>query len=180
MDNRDVTNIAATLKYGWFDGKQNKLTWIVYSLFSLLCVGGLIFAIIMATNDFDSGSDSLIKFIFIMIGGSIGLLFLPIIFLVMLLKNNSHKKEILLWMEDAVELTAFSGKIGEKWGVPPVYKIRVEFEYNGNKLYRDSTCKPIGGGMIENGYQRVWKDYLDKKIRIFYSPKYDQVMVINN
>lgn len=180
MDKKHLRNIAATLKYGWFDGSHYKLNWVLYALISFMFVGGGVACILVISLDFDI-AHNLFEYILVVIGCLIGFLSVPTLLLVILLKNTQHMKRILLWMEDAVELSAFSRKVGETRTSfnPQIYKIQVEFTYNGKLLHQESTCKPIGGG-TEIGYHRIWKDYLDKKIDILYSPKYEQVMVLKH
>ena len=79
-------------------------------------------------------------------------------------------------MEDAVELYAYSeelSKIGMLLQVSET-KIRVKFQWEGRNYVR------ISGNGKRKAYQKVFTKYANRYIRILYSPKYDQIMILKD
>lgn len=92
-------------------------------------------------------------------------------------KDKKIKKQVVTWLSDAVKTTAISSKVGEyRAGLQPSsVKIRVEFSLNGLTYSRESTAACFGG---KPGYLGAFKPYTDRKIKILYSPKYDEILIL--
>lgn len=163
-----LKRIVGTLKYGWFDGKASKKNLLYGIIVCLFVVGFVLLGIILACKD-EPFSE---RIIFIVIGGIV-MMSAPIALFIVYLINEKRKKEIRLWLNDAVELCAHSTKIRTKGVILPAYQIRIEFGYDGKRY------KKFSGG-INEGCDRVWSNYLDKQISILYSPSYDEVMVLKS
>lgn len=95
------------------------------------------------------------------------------------IKNDRIKKKINLWKEDAVELSAYVEQIDEyRIGIrPKAVKIRVRFRFGGRRYLRESTAKIVGG---RKGYLDCYKKYVNRKVQILYSPKYDEVLILKS
>ena len=94
------------------------------------------------------------------------------------IKNDNTKKKISIWLKDAVKLPAYSMLIGEnRLGFQPkAAKIQVQFNFQNKKHYKESTAKVYGG---QQGYLGTFSKFVNKNILILYSPKYDEVLIIN-
>lgn len=84
------------------------------------------------------------------------------------------KKEMEMWLKDAVMITAYSTKIKETntavyqklFGDPPEYRISIGFKYNGiHYKYKSS---------VDN----CWGKFCDKEIDILYSPRFREVILL--
>ncbi len=92
---------------------------------------------------------------------------------------------IKLFQKDGVELTAISS-IPENGVTCDQYdckiKIRVEFFYQGEKHVQISGEKwpyvKIISGLEGLGYHKAFKNYEGREIKILYSPKYDEVLIL--
>ena len=106
-------------------------------------------------------------------------LFLGGILIYIKIKNDKIKKKINLWKEDSVELSAYVEQVDEyRIGIQPkAVKIRVRFQFGNRQYLRESSAKILGG---RKGYLDVYKKYVDKKVRILYSIKYDEVLILKN
>lgn len=104
----------------------------------------------------------------------IALLIVPIAFLAC---GYSRRKKIKLWLEDAVSLNArcecvhdFLGNGGEK--------ILIAFVYDNEQLTRMSKFRYLHSSSLTlNGYFNPYSKLIGRDIKIFYSPKYDEVMI---
>lgn len=109
-------------------------------------------------------------------------LFIPLIilFIHILIKDKKLKNEIKLWINDVIEVTAYSKTI-DVWQpvfyMPKERKIEVRFHLDKMLYTRISTGKAVGG---KKGYARFYNKYADRKIRILYSPKYDKVLILKD
>ena len=98
-------------------------------------------------------------------------------------------KKIKLFCGDAVELKAESTEIGsyhriEGLIVPTTRKkISIKFMYNGKKYLRESGQPGYNKPYMYNtkaGYEKIFAKYSNRIIRILYSPKYDQVLILKD
>lgn len=107
---------------------------------------------------------------------SLTILSLP---LYIIIKDKWTKKQVTIWMQDAVKLEAYSKKIDEckLMFLPKGIRIQVAFEMNSTKYVRNSTVKTLGGG---KAYLASFTKYADRKINVLYSPKYDEVMILKD
>ena len=95
------------------------------------------------------------------------------------LKNIKIKKKISAWLDDAIELIAFCKIIGEnRLGIQPkATKVKVEFKFDNINHIKFSTAKVFGG---QTGYLGTFNKYSNKVLRIAYSPRYDEVMILKD
>lgn len=95
------------------------------------------------------------------------------------IKNRKLQSKIKLWLEDAVEIRAYSKKIGEnRLGIKPkATKIQIRFSLNKKHYSRESTYQVFGG---EKGYVGCFNKFADKEVNILYSLKYDEVMILKD
>ena len=188
----DLKQIAGTLKYGQFDGTKRKYIISTYIAFTTLFVAGMIALLTVLIIDYVDTTTVTEPTAFVpeIIFCILGFMLLPIIFLFLILRNEKIRKEIKLWLQDAVELGAFceillsdhtdTPLLDAIFSLPPSKaKIRVKFKYNGKHYSKDSGYKNKNGE-FKNDYQAVWVKYADKSINILYSPKYDEVIVLKN
>ena len=178
---KDTSRIVGTLKHGSFIGDSHKRVVIVFCLFAGFILLSLAFVVTMLCIEQIKEPGSVASFILLIVLVVIGFSISPIVVFVILRRNEKIRKELNLWLDDAIEIKAYSKEIGDH--IPsllfPAAKIQVEFELNGDHYSFDSEGKQLWG---ENpaGYHRVWADYIDKEIDILYSPNYKQVMVLKN
>lgn len=145
----------------------------MYCLLISILGGGcvcIIFSVILVLVEVSSFSEIVIQ------GGLISGGFLIIMGVYFLIKNNLLKRKMRIWMEDAVELYAYSEEISRFWMPmhPTATKIRVKFQWEGRNYVRTS------GNGKRKAYQKVFTKYANRYIRILYSPKYDQIMILKD
>lgn len=166
-----ISNIEASLSQGNILSKKQ---FIVLHILMLVCLILPLLTIILSIIPQVEWNKALMATI--ILGDIIFLSFLWVLIYIKL-KNNSIKKKIIKWLEDAVELKAYCRKIDEnRLGIQPkAVKIQVKFKYNNKKYSRESTARIFGG---QPGYLSVYKKYADRIIEILYSPKYDEVLIL--
>lgn len=103
-------------------------------------------------------------------------------FTFLIVRDKKLKKEIKIYLQDAVILEAHTEDIGSLSIYRRFYdgvKIRVEFRYDGKVITKESG-DPKRAGKIIHGYDKVFWKYANRKINILYSPQYDQVMFLKD
>ena len=86
-------------------------------------------------------------------------------------KDSRAKEKVAIWLEDAVELKAYSVGLGLRQNGT---KIKVDFLFDGKHCYKESTAKVFGG---YDGYVNCFNKYVNRELKILYSPKYDEVVI---
>lgn len=176
-----LPQIAATLKYGAFYGGKRKRNLILYISFSLLMVVGVAISLTFLCLDFIDSSYDTVKFVFSIIGIIFGFSFLPIILLVFLVQTERTNKEVLLWLDDAIECGAhsyiYSTSTVNAVTDSKIYRIKINFKIDG-KHYSYLSRDYQWGSFLPNGYSSFWKKYIDKSMKILYSPKYEEIMIL--
>ena len=97
----------------------------------------------------------------------------------LLVINAKIKKKILLYVNDAIPLQAYSRKLSSfrTLGQPfPEVKIEVSFRIGDKRYTRISG----DGKKRSKMYQKIYRKYADREINILYSPKYDQVLILKD
>ena len=107
----------------------------------------------------------------------------------------NHKKKIRLWLADAVLLDAYCYRsfddpsiMNMRWSAVNQNdnmrrnsfgaKISVSFFYDNQQFVRRSGSKKQNTFLYQiDGYNAVYKKYVDLNIKILYSPRYDEVMI---
>lgn len=92
-------------------------------------------------------------------------------------KDKKTKSKVRIWLEDAIELKAFVNYVDEKIALlqPAATKIQVNLILDGKHFYKESSVKHSGW---QPGYDKFFTKYVNKEVKIMYSPKYDEVMII--
>ncbi len=100
--------------------------------------------------------------------------------IVVITKKHLLKRRIFLWLDDAVERKATTTTVDMyRYPIRANVKLKVKFNYNNKKyifISGDSTKSRILG----NGYNKIFAKYADREIKIFYSPKYDEVLLLKD
>lgn len=158
-----MKKIVASLKYGRIHRKSLIFLWIMFALGLFLGIYSFVFLF--------GVERSIVGFIGLILGG--------IIFsgtaLYIIVKNYINCKNCKKWIQDAVELNATSEGIKKTYfGFSDIglRKLKVSFTYANKK------CEAYSGTKPENGYDRVFFRYADRKIQILYSPKFKEVMIL--
>lgn len=168
-----ISNIDASLSQGQLLGKKQ---WVALYLFISVFFFFPIFTLVLLVLpevEWDS------QMAFAMVGCNILFLLILALSIYLKIKNNRLKIKINLWLKDAIELKAYSRKIGEnRLGLQPAaIKIEVCFKIDGKYYARNSSAKVFGGW---EGYIGTFKKYADREINILYSPKYDEVLILKD
>lgn len=173
--NIQLQDIDASLTYGQiFSGKAwNGIIIFLYVLTGIaatLMLAWLI-GVPLTMGKYDSND------VAFLIAGPCFVVIMVVILISLQMFFNKGKKKAALWLKDAVILDAQAKSLGQTLHVRNLIMrtataIEVSFEYDDKRCVRQSTYKdkPL--------YLAVYTKYVDKKILIAYSPKYDEVMLI--
>ena len=176
-----LKRIAGTLKYGVFLGDSRKRIFIAYGAFAgLFFLLAVLFCIIIISVQQVLDSPYIVGYILALVV-TLVVLSIPILLFFSILANERIRKEILLWLEDAIETTAYAKKVSvcNLHIIVPSVKIQVDFEIDGKQYSRCSEGKLLGSRALE-GHHEIWAQYADRQINILYSHKYDQVLVLKD
>lgn len=181
--NKVYKNIAGSLQYGMI---YHKKIYIMLYVCIAICLSLFIF--------------NAVPFILVAFGTeSVGVLFegpIPAcaislfsacVLLIQLLLSYRLKKEIYSWLDDVVELTAQSMMYSSIRGAK---KLMVRFEYGGKK-YTFLSGKPKKSKnstlranqtlpQTSGGYAVFFNLYADRTIKILFSKKYSQVLILKD
>ena len=172
-----ITQIEGSLQYGrLFTGP-----WISFIYISLVLMLILpMITILMLIITFAIGMQWSSMMIGSLIGSNIFVGIIIAILICVLVRNKKLRKEVDLWLQNAVQVKAYSKLIDSvQLGIQPKQaKIQVEFIINGQKLRRISAGKMFGSK--HEGYHKIWVYYANRKIDIMYSEKFDQVLILKD
>ena len=177
-----LLRIGMTASLGSFAwGKRSHLVMGVLVYLSVLVIifGGIIIAYFFLENpSFNDFMIIVLGLIFVFI---VALMPLICIFLLF----SKRKKKILIWLEDAIEGEGITKTIGKrKWMiVASLIKLKIEFTVNGVKYERytgDEKVSPYWNYHANDGYYSGIEKFADKQVKVLYSPKYDEVMILND
>lgn len=181
MEKIKLNRIDASLKYGqFFTGK-----WLIflYSLIGCCCVmpiSTVVFSFLVLFGKEVYDTDTII----VLIGSNSISILVMFGTIYVLYKNNKLKKKIILWLSDAVQLTAQTTTLDRfrTFGHPVAEtKLQVEFCIdNYRKICTSEDESKKDHWYKRNGFFKILSKYADKKITIMYSPKYDQVLILKN
>lgn len=167
-------DVAISLSLGTLHGKRlrrfaKKFMFPFASLFPLLTLAMLI-------SPFEWTAIS----IFSMIGCNLlGLSCFVVLPLCLILKDRRKRNKVRLWLEDAVELPARTKSFGIKYRtffeLPRGLRFEVRFKFESRKYVRSFTARKLGA---EDCYEAGLEEYADREVRILYSPRYDEVMIL--
>lgn len=182
LADEDISLIVGVLNYGPFDWHKRKTLIILQTVLTLIMLVALACIITWLSIEHIASQDPNTPFIIIIILLGTIFLLLPTITLVFVLRNEKMRKKIQLCMKDAVVVKAKSYTMDEEYDFPTYTKstkIVIRFKIDGKKYQRQSrnlysiTDK-------EGGFFRLWRNYADRDITIAYSPKYDEVMILDD
>ena len=177
-----LLRIGMTASLGSFAwGKKSRLIigTLVYLSVLVIIFGGIIIAFFFLENP--SFNDFMIIVLGIIFVFIVALMPLICIFLVF----SKRKKKILIWLEDAIEGEGITKTIGKrKWMiVASLIKLKIEFTVNGVKYERytgDEKVSPYWNYHANDGYYSGIEKFADKQVKVLYSPKYGEVMILND
>lgn len=177
-----LLRIGMTASLGSFAwGKRSHLVIGVLVYLSVLVIifGGIIVAYFFLEDP--SFNDFMIIVLGIVFVFIIALTPLICIFLVF----SKRKKKILIWLEDAIEGEGITRTVDKrKWMIfSSLIKMKIEFTVNGVKYERytgDKKVSPYWNYQANDGYYSGIEKFADKQVKIIYSPKYDEVMLLND
>lgn len=177
-----LPQIAATLKYGRYWEEKRKLYIILLAVFTAFMIAFSAIPVYYLGIEQVEPFENPVQPILVITGLCLAFVSPPVIFLVLILRNERARKEILLWLDDAVETDAHSylySTTSAGRGLNELYKIKIKFKIDGKHISVLSKDHPTGGG-INRGYSLFWRKYIDKGLRILYSPKYEEVMILKD
>lgn len=136
----DLSRIEASLKYGNFYGESRKKIIGSYLALALFFFAFMIFAVIMLSVEQVKNPNTIELFVGGLISFIIMCTVVPITWLIIVLKNENLRKKILLWKEDAIEVSAYAKKLGVKYwcGCIQLTKLQIEFNIEGVNYIRSS------------------------------------------
>lgn len=179
MCNKTLNKIDASLKHGQFF--TGGLLIFFYSFIGFCCIMPIstvvfLFLVYYGKEAFDENTT--ITFIC----SNIGCFFIICGLIYVLYRNNKLKRNILLWLEDAVELTAKTTTIDRfrTLGHPIAETtLQVEFCIDHHKKVMTSIDETKKNHWYKtNGSYKVLTKYADQTIKILYSPKFEQVLIL--
>lgn len=172
-DKKKLFNIDVSLSRGILYGnKQFVVGGIAIASSVLLIILGIA-SLILTCLEWDA------QIFFCAIASAlIGITFL-VVMIYCLIKDKKNKKDVSLWIEDAIKVHGIAEKIDAfRPGFQPIcYKIRVKFYIGETSYMRESTTKGLFG---MKGFNNVFKKYADKSVELLYSPTYDEVLILKN
>ncbi len=181
QEQKDLSNIIFSLSRGKFDGESRNKIIIPYIILVIIFGFGLILTVVMFSIEYVNGKMSLAGYMGGMISITFGFSVLLFIWFILICRNEKIRKEILLWVEDAIELNAYSKSLGVKsWFGISLNKLQIEFVIDGIHYVRttENECRGVLDRGRPVGFFSGLSKYVDKKVKILYSPKYDQVMIL--
>ena len=177
----DKKRIAGSLKHG-LTGSSVKSLLIMTAIFvalgsSVVIMGVTLLAVYTARGAVNWGISAICIFVLCVV------LFTALFFgLRSVRKKIKGRKEIELWLEDAVMIKAYSQYKRPHDDGPVInllnalggnndnegYTMRISFKYNGSHLKFTSS------------HDYCWRKFLDKEVDILYSPKYREVILLKS
>lgn len=184
----DLSEVVATLKHGEFDGARRKSNNIAFLLISCICFSLMIIFAIVFSLEQAKNPEPIETFVTTLVFTLLGLCLMTGIFLFLFFRNKRIEKEIIRCEEDAVEVYASTKKVGDSYDAsnplgelvygPTLEKIQIDFKIEGKHFTKVSGKSGKLG--TSDGFARIWTKYTGKPIRILYSRKFDQVILLKN
>lgn len=181
IEKKDLSKIIGLLNYGTFWGASKVKILIGYICYWVLSLALITLAIVMLSLEQAEDPDTIFSFAIAIVGYSFAFSIIPIIMTILVVKNEKMRNNVNLWIEDAVAIDAYSQCEGIKRKfLFPAVKLRVDFDIDGIHYSKESHSNHYKHKNFEEGYYYIWSKYADRKIKILYSRKYDQVMVLKD
>ena len=174
----DTPKIVGILDYGPFEWASLRKMLIAYFLLVTIFLLLMGLGIFIFAREQQENPEPMISFVFWIIFWVFIMSAFPIFFLIYLIKTEKKRKEVCLWLQDAVLLQAQSKEVGRKYalGMFPGVKLQIDFELGGMHYTRFSDSPSPQGE--RGGYYLMWRKYANRTIQILYSLKYDKVMIL--
>ena len=105
-----------------------------------------------------------------------------IIICVVLFYFFHQRKKVKKWLEDAIECEGYTEIIDMKKSLrATLLKLKIDFVMDG-EIYTRTTgdSSNLGDYNAMNGYYSGIEKFADKEVKVLYSPKYDEVMILND
>lgn len=179
----DLSKIIFILNNGHFEGYSRKKVFLAFSAVVGVFLGLIILSVTMISIEQVNNSRPIGEFIGLIVGFVVAFSLLPAIWLIIILRNEKIRNKVAVWIQDAILINAYAKNIGTKyWIGVPLIKLQVEFELGGIKYVRTTETEQrslfdIGRPV---GYFAHLSKYSNRQIKILYSPKYDQVMILKD
>lgn len=159
-------NIIATLKYGKIRGIR------LYIFYGLLV--SLMFFVVWISDITNTFTHRLIIIVAYLISIS-----MVIAYFIAVIQNEIVKRKLKRWLEDAIQLKAYAEGIEhpiQTRYTAGIMKLRISFKYEGKLIKKYSGSNE--DIYSNNGYDRIFNQFADKEIDILYSPKHDEVILL--
>lgn len=177
----DLADIKITLKYGFFNGESRKKIFWAYIPLVFFALFGIALGITMATIQYINKPEPILSVVGTLITIILGISLAPIVGYLLLHRNERIRKEIEKWVEDAILVDAYIRELDRKPGIIyTLIKFQVEFNIEGIPYIRSSEQEEQMPGSYKSlkGYFADMSKYINRNVKILYSPKYDQVMIL--
>ena len=175
----EYKKIGASLQYGIvFTKKWRRLTWIFLSCCIIVPITSIFYLFLLGAGVESFAEDIVVS----LVGGNIVTLLCAGIYEFLLFKQYRLKKAIYLWFDDMIELNADTRSIDKKYWFGVSTKLKIEFCYD-KKKYSFQSGEPAGKFdwlINNNGYFKVLTKYADRKVKILFSPKYEQILILKD
>ena len=180
MEGKDLITcrIAATLQDGAFPGEKRQWIVISYCAFVVCMIAAFAFLASSLLSSYAREGESVAADAITVTVIAAAILLLIGAWGYLIVRNARMRKHILQWLEDAAELSA-DAKVIDVQRISllfPRAKVQVSFVLEGRKMTRESGKQ----GKIGSGYQSFWMRYDKRPVRILYSARYDQVMILKD
>lgn len=180
---KDLSKIILSLSRGKFVGESRKKILIPYIMLVILFGAGIILAVTMFTIEYINDKSILAEYVGALISITLGFSIVPCVWFILIYRNEKIRKDVLVWIEDSIELNAYCKNLSIKyWLGIPLNKIQVEFKIDGLHYVRisDNEKRRVLDFGRPAGYFSGVSKYVDKEVKILYSQKYDQVLILKN
>ena len=156
----DLSKISGTLEKGrFYSGGVLKFLYFSTIMCALIVPLTILAGIANIKTEGITNVVLIISLAFVLFGG------VTAIFLYIIKKNNKLKKEIQIYLQDAILLEAQTEDIGSPSISRRFYngtKIRIAFRYEGKTIIKESG-NPERAWRVNNGYDKVFWKYVNRK-----------------
>lgn len=157
--------VEATLLYG-----RNMPQWCVNFIIGALVFAILAFIMTIALLTYYQEDNLLLVLVPFYVA-------IIICFVGILVATFKMKKNIKLWVENAIETEGYCSCIDRNYlGT----KIAITFSYDGKMVSRNSGLYKDDPFRKNDGYSRYFSRYVDKQLKIMYNSQYDELMILSS
>lgn len=173
--------IIATLKHGKVLARRHRIFLWCCLVCLLMATVAFVIGLIIASC-LPEEAVELEEYVIVIIATIIAIAVSSLLIFV-LSRDKKYRREVNEWLADAVRLKAFCEECDKQIFVPLarnvtcVDNIKVTFNFKGDKKVLRSNLYSNRNGQR---YRTVFARFVDKEIFIMYSPKYEQVMFIDD